>query len=1110
MNDIGRWLEALELERYRDVFIENEITLAALPFLTDEDLKEMGVALGARRLILSKAAALEAPAETNTIPSGEEAAPEAERRQLSVLFCDLVGSTERSRAMDPEDYRDLIRAYQDVVAGLVTRYDGHIAKYMGDGVLAYFGFPLAHEDDAARAALASLDIVAAVKRIDAGEPLAVRIGVASGLVVVGDIVGDAGAQEQAVVGDTPNLAARLQALAEPGQVLFCETSQRLCRGRFDFSDLGRHDLKGFELPVTAWLLQRESQNVDRFDAAQKSRPGPETTRFIGRDEELLLLRGRLTEASRGKGQVALLSGEAGIGKSRLMAAILQDAQSQGFLRARYQCSPLHTRTTYYPIIRQLRQLIGLHPDEDPDTALEKIAGLFLPDEPSRDRHVATVATIMSVPLPEAFRAATPEPRELHQALFDALYTRMSRLSGEAPILLCIEDLHWIDPASLAFFEQIVRGLADLRVMAVATFRPDFKAAWADEANVLSLHLTRLSDEMTKSLARDLAADLGHAGLPEATLNAIASRSDGVPMFAEELTLSLLESPDNAGESGAIPATLQDILAARLDRLGPAREVAQIGAVIGREFSFELLAALGTYEADRLHADLSAIEASGLISKRGDGPDATFNFKHALVQDAAYDSLLRRRRQEMHRFIAEALVQKFPERAELEPHSLAHHLEASGNKAQAASYWFAAGKRTMGLGATSVAIDHYQHAIALIDGLDDADAHAELNLDCHIALNSALTFVQDVSVADKLAVNDRATRLCEIVKDDHRTFKVTWGRWYLEHFAGHDPTAAVETANKLLHIGQRQNDQAYLLQAHHSAWTSLWSKEDMKATIEHTDAGIRLYDVDKHRHHWLEFGGHDAGMCCHNLGGMVRGFMGELDSGLAMSRKGVRIGQEIEHPPSEFMGRGFMTTLYLLRRQAEPLFAWVDELTELAGNIDGPYSLFTTTPLIIQGWMEAASGDVERGIARIEDNLAKLQKSGFPKIGFQKMLLADAHIEAGDYDIALDLLGKARENGRQMNEQIWIPEIARIEARSLLAQSHVEEAIGRLQEALSVAERHGTVFFQLRAARDLAALWARQTKFEEAATLLEPLYQRVTEARDTPDLLEAKALLDELR
>ncbi|MEE8247047.1 MAG: adenylate/guanylate cyclase domain-containing protein, partial [Alphaproteobacteria bacterium] len=667
--DVAEWLQDLGLGKYAEVFADNEIGFTALPHLSEDDLKELGLPMGPRKVLLDALSRL-SPSEhatLGTVPPARAAAPaDAERRQLTVMFCDLEGSTALSQRLDPEDLRDLMRRYQDAVAGAVSRHAGYVAKYLGDGVLVYFGWPEAHEDQAESGLRAGLDAVEAVAGVAlaGGEPLAARVGIATGEVVIGDIVGTESAQTEAVIGETPNLAARLQEVAAAGQVVIDQATRRLIGAGFELEDLGAHDLKGFADPVAVWRVKGERATESRFAAAR----GRNGSIFVGREDELALLSRRWERAKAGEGQVALISGEPGIGKSRLGESFNQRLEDEQFIRLRYQCSPLHTNSAFYPFVQQLSRAGGLAPGDTPAQGLGKLEALFAKTAGDAAEVAATMATMMSIPLDNGAGAEGLSPQQQKQRIFEALYAQLAATSRERPVLAMFEDLQWIDPSSQELLEQTVGRLEDLPVLMLLTHRPEYEAPWVGEANVATITLNRLDGRQSAALVADVAS----APLDQALLDEIVARSDGVPLFVEELTKNIVEA-QSAGTpvaASAIPATLQDILTARLDRLGEARDIAQIGAVAGRTFSYALLAASALLPEAQLVAGLQELEASGLIYRRGTVPDAVYSFKHALIQDAAYESLLKRRRRELHGKIAETLIAHFPERAEQEPQVMA--------------------------------------------------------------------------------------------------------------------------------------------------------------------------------------------------------------------------------------------------------------------------------------------------------------------------------------------------------------------------------------------------------------------------------------------------------
>ena len=627
--DVAVWLRDLGLQQYEALFRKNDIGAEVLSDLTDADLEKIGVSLGHRKRLLKAVAALTSPAAA--LPAATPISPvadAAERRQLTVMFCDLVGSTAMSARLDPEDMREIIRAYQDACSGAVARYDGFIAKFMGDGVLAYFGFPRAHEEDAERAVKAGLDIAAAIAKLDtrANETLKVRIGVATGIVVVGDLVGQGSAQEQAVVGETPNLAARLQALAEPGAVVIAGSTRRLLGGAFELKPLGHQTLKGFDWPVPAWTVLREAENVTRFEASRSQAMTP----FVGREHEVALLLDRWRDASEGEGQVALISGEAGIGKSRILATLREKIGDEPHVTVRYQCSPHHVNDAFHPITSQIWHAAGFVTGEPAAARLDKLEAMIARSGLEAKDIAPLVAALLSIPGEGRYPALEMAPAEQKEPTIAALLAMFEGLTGDDPVLALLEDAHWIDPTSLDVFARLIDRLPNLRALLVITFRPEFAPPWAGRAHVASLKLNRFGRRQALAMVDRV---VGGKALPAEVLDQIVVKTDGVPLFVEELTKTVLESDLLREETGAyvlraaltplaIPSTLQDSLMARLDRLAPVRETAQIGAAIGREFSYRLLEAVSPIQGAALQDALGLAHGRRTSSTRGVPPDAT--------------------------------------------------------------------------------------------------------------------------------------------------------------------------------------------------------------------------------------------------------------------------------------------------------------------------------------------------------------------------------------------------------------------------------------------------------------------------------------------------------
>jgi class 3 adenylate cyclase len=652
--DVGEWLRKLGLEQYEAAFRANEIDARVFASLTAEDLKDLGVGLvGHRRRLLDAIAALDADAPV--LPDAASPAP-AERRQLTVMFCDLVGSTALAARLDPEDLREVFAAYHRAVADIVVSFDGFVAKYMGDGVLVYFGYPRAHEDDAERAVRAGLGIIDAVGRLDVKSvKLQARVGIATGLVVVGDLIGEGSAQEQSVVGETPNLAARLQALAEPDAVVIAEGTRRLVGRLFEYRDLGAIAVKGIAAPVPAWQVLCPSAVASRFEALRGSGLSP----MIGRDEEIDLLLRRWARAKSGDGQVVLISGEPGIGKSRLTAALAERLHTEPHLRLRYFCSLYHQDSALYPFIDQLGGAAGFARDDPPAARLEKLEALLARAAPA-DEDVAHLTDLLSLPVSDHHPLPNLSPQRKKERTLEALMRQLEGLARQQPVLIVFEDAHWIDPTSRELLDLTVESVRTLPVLLLVTFRPEFQPPWTGQPQVTMLALNRLDRRDRIALVEQIAS--GKA-LPNEVVDQIADRTDGVPLFVEELTKSVLES---GVPLVGIPTSLHDSLMARLDRLASVRRVAQIGAAIGREFSYPLLRAVSRLPEHELQASLGRLVTSELVFQRGTPPDAVYSFKHALVQDAAHGSLLRSARQQLHAQIADALESHSPELMDSQP------------------------------------------------------------------------------------------------------------------------------------------------------------------------------------------------------------------------------------------------------------------------------------------------------------------------------------------------------------------------------------------------------------------------------------------------------------
>ena len=830
--DIMVWLRSLGLEEYEAAFRDNKIDERVLPNLTQEDLKEIGVVpVGHRRILLEAIAALRgdagsrAPsADAATPPSTPSASPEdrAERRQVTVMFSDLVGSTALSARMDPEDLREVISAYQKCVAETVGRFGGFVAKYMGDGVLIYFGYPQAHEDDAERAVRAGLELVAAVGALKTRAPLQTRVGMATGLVVIGDLIGSGASQEQAIVGETPNLAARLQGVAEPDSVVIAESTRSLVGNLFELEDLGSQELKGVAGVVRAWAALRPASVESRFDALHASG----LTELVGREEELEILLRRWSKAKTGEGQVVLLSGEPGIGKFRLTAALLERIASEPHTRLRYFCSPQRTDSALFPITSQMERAARFAHNDTFQVKLDKLDAL-LTQSSTPHQDAALLSEMLSLPNDGRYPALELTPQQRRQKTLEALHVQVEAFARKNPVLMIFEDVHWADPTSLELLGRGVNRIANLPVLLLITFRPEFEPPWIGQSHVAALTLNRLTrDEVGMTIDRIA----GNRLLPANIRQDIIERTDGVPLFVEEMTKAVLEVDSQSAAERmaavvpspllAVPATLHASLMARLDRLGStAKQLAQIGAAIGREFSYALMAAVARKAEADLASALDRLTAAGLLFRQGAPPYATYLFKHALVQDAAYGTLLREPRRALHIRIAETLESQFAEIAENQPELLARHCTEAGLIEKAASLWGKAGQRSLERSALVEAAEQLTRALGQIATLPATPALRREEIKLQVALITPLIHVKGYSAPETKATAERARLLIEHaealgepLEDPLLLYSVLYGIWVANYIAFNGDICR-DLAAHVLSLAERQGATVPLMVGH---------------------------------------------------------------------------------------------------------------------------------------------------------------------------------------------------------------------------------------------------------------------------------------------------------
>ena len=1037
-------------------------------------------------------------------PISVPAAPraDAERRQLTVMFCDMVGSTELSTKLDPEDLREVVAAYHRGVAETVGSFGGFVAKYMGDGVLVYFGYPQAHEDDAERAVRAGLALIEGITEITAPEPVRVRIGMATGLVVVGDLIGAGAAQEQSVVGETPNLAARLQSRARPGALLIDANTRHLVGDLFEFLDLGAVEAKGFAGAVPAWQVLRTSAVESRFEALRSSSLTP----LVGREEELEFLLRRWARAREGHGQVVLVSGEPGIGKSRIAAVLADRLRDEPGLCLRYFCNAHYENSALYPVIAQLERAAGFAREDPPATRLEKLKALLV-QSAATDEETALIGELLSLPLPDRAATAQLTPQQKKEKTQEALLRKMKTLSENRPLLLVWEDVHWIDPTSRELLDLTIARLRNLRVLLVVTFRPEFEPPWTGQAQVGLLTLSRLDAQEGTALAERVAGK----SLPPAIVTRIAARADGIPLFVEELTRALVEA--GSLESGssqpallAIPPSLHASLLARLDRLGPAaKEAAQIGAAIGREFSYRLLIAAARGSEAAVRDGVDRLVGAGLVFQRGIPPAAEYQFKHALVQDAAHGTLLRGARQRLHLRIATALGDRSPETAERAPEVLAHHLALAGQLDTAAAHWLEAGRRAAARSANVEAIAHLTRGIEALGGAADTPERARQQLALQLALGPALMTTRGFSAPEPERAYRTARRLSKRLDDDRARFASIWGLWLVSGSSGR-PAFRRELADELFRVAEQLGDRGLLLEAHHAGWATDMSAAHHISGREHVRDGLALYDRKEHRSHALVYGGHDPAVCGKGHGALMLWLLGYPDQAAREARDVVVFAESIGHVPSVGHALWWAAMVHQLRRDAPLVLDHSKRLLELGA--EHALKQYQMIGSILHGWAFAHLSDVEDGLSELrhaDTSYAGTQRTYFSAI------LAETELRAGQFDRAEAALKDAAAIANRLDETWWRAGMLCVEGDLLRARSNDNwsAAEARYGDAIALARDQQAKSIELRTATSLARLRRDQGCAAEARDVLEPIYGWFTEGFDTADLKEAKALIEEL-
>ena len=1114
MSEIRAWLDGIGLAQYAGAFESNDIDMDLLGRVDDQTLKDIGVSSAGHRLRIRDAIATLTPLSPlgkneNALAAGTDKGPAlAERRQVTVLFSDLVGSTALSARMDPEDLRDIISAYQKCVADTVGRFAGFVAKYMGDGVLVYFGYPQAHEDDAERAVRAGLELIQAVGTLKTGSPLQTRIGIATGLVVVGDLIGSGEALEHGIVGETPNLAARLQAVAEPNTVVIADSTRKLLGSLFELQDLGGKDLKGIAEPVRAWAALHASSVESRFEALRTA-----TTPLVGREEEVDLLLRRWEQAKRGDGCVVLISGEPGIGKSRLAQTMVERLAGEPHIRLRFFCSPHHLDSALYPVIAHLERAAGFHRDDTAEQRIEKLEAMLAQATNDLGAVAPLIADLLSVPIGDRYPALDLTPQKRKEKTLAALASQVEGLSTREPVLMVYEDVHWSDPTTRESLDLLLDRLSVRRVLAIITFRPEFAPPWLGRPHVTMLTLNRLASRHRTEIIGHV---VGGKPLPKEIAEQIADRTDGVPLFIEELTKSVVESGlvtevgdryavTVAAAPLAIPTTLHASLLARLDRLAPTREVAQIGAALGRSFSHELIAAVAQMPQQKLDEALEQLVAAELIFRRGTSPDAEYTFKHALVQDAAYSTMLRSRRQQLHGLISGKLEALFPEIVKKQPEVLARHCAEAGLTAKAVGYLLMAAQQSMARSAMSEAEAQIRQGLELVAALAANTEAEQLELELQMLLGNVLFATSGYAAPEVATAFVRARQLCEKLDRPH-DLAVLLSSQSIYHVLAGELNLANQESDACLALARERNDTDLELVGCSVSTIARFHIGDFTAANRDAAKALKLYDPGNP---FLSRFSNDLQVNALIFLFRSQTYLGHLDRARAYRDEALACARQRIHGHT-------LVTVQAISFEVDDVIGLDPAVLqiraeELRANTDrSQFPYWIAAELGYRGTSLLGLGQTDDALELLVEGLAKFKAAGAVTTAPRWLtLIAEALRRAGRLGEALQRLDEAERQIEATQERWYEAEMHRMYGACLIATGDLASAESRFNRALSVARLQHAKLWEICAATNLAQLWRDQGRRLEARNRLAPIYGWFSEGLDTPVLQNANVLLNEL-
>jgi class 3 adenylate cyclase/tetratricopeptide (TPR) repeat protein len=1122
MTNIAEWLRSIGLGWYAERFAEEAIDISVLPDLTEADLKSLGMPLGHRRKILRaiselRAATVTEPQKSATVTDpqkSDESAPgeDAERRQLTVLSCDIVDSTALSGRLDPEDMSKVIAAFQKSTGGVIRQYNG-VGKFMSDGVLAYFGYPRAQEDDAEQGVGAGLALIDAIANVETGveATLQVRVGIATGMVMVGDLFSIQGHRVQDVVGATPNLATHLQMLARPGTVLICPKTRRLTEGYFEFRELGLLPVKGLMQPMPVWQVLASSRIESRLKARHSKLPS-----LIGREEEIELLLRRWHDASQGEGRVVVLTGEPGIGKSHIAAALEDRLPDVRRATLRYFCSAHHTNSALFPYIGQLERAAGFDRSDGPPEKLAKLESLvtqFTADP----EHVAVLGSLFALPTSDQYRLDELSPQARKEKTFAALLAQLDGLAKRSPVFIIFEDLHWIDPTSLELLAAAVEHVPQLPVLLLLTARSEFTPRWPSYPHVMTRLLTRFGRRDGTAL---IARVTEGKALPDEVTNEILARTDGVPLFIEEVTKTVLESEllhemngqyvlDRPLPPLAIPTTLQASLMARLDRMAPVREVAQIGAVAGRDFHYELVKAVAGLPKQTLDQALGQLVDSELIFCRGEIPDAVYTFKHALVRDAAYTGLLKSRRGPLHDKIANALEQQYPSIVQTQPETLAHHLTEAGQTVKAIRYWLQAGKNAALRSANIEAIAHLERGIELTRGLPFGQDREKSELDLQVVLGPCLIATHGPAASKAVETFTRARELCERLGEPPESLQVMFWLATVSVVRGKLPEALAAIAGMPSAAEARGNRPMLINGIRGQAMILMFMGRvvEARAALERV---IEVFNVSEEADRLVaRAAGQDAGVSMLVLLAWVLWILGDVDEAVSRMAAALNRAETIQHAHTHAYAWYYASVLHALRGEPAVAQSYAERCCAISERHG--FRQWIGLSRAVRGICMAVLDSPTADLEEVKTALGEYERAGY-QLGMTALfvLLSPVLLHRNETEAALDLIDRGLSIVSQNCERFFEAELYRLKAQALSKRGAQDSDVqSLLEQALQTARTQKARLLELRAATDLARLRTKQSKRAEAREVLAPVYSSFDEGFDTRDLNDAKAVLDQL-